>query len=59
MLSKWLQILPMVIYKWLAKRFCEITTIGNSVWVLASKDILIKKSKKIFLNKNPKEVKND
>ena len=46
MLGFLLQILPVVIYKWLAKRFCETTKIGNSDWVIASKDILIKKDQK-------------
>jgi len=47
MLSKILQILPVFIYKWIARKFCEEigAFIGKKTWVMPAPDILILKKK--------------
>ena len=41
MLAKWLQILPVFIYRILAKRYCETITLAGLEIKTASKDVLI------------------
>ena len=41
MIAKWLQILPVCIYKILAKRYCETITLDGLEIKTASKDVLI------------------
>lgn len=42
MLAKWLQILPVFVYKRIAKKYCEKVSVGGVTVVTASKDVLIK-----------------
>jgi hypothetical protein len=46
MLAKWTQILPVFIYKYIAKKLCAtIITIGNIPCIQPDNDILIRKNK--------------
>lgn len=42
MLRPWLQVLPVFIYKWIAKMNCSVTFISASNYVQPAEDILFK-----------------
>lgn len=43
MLAKWTELLPVFIYKWLARKFCEQVTVQNDFWCIANRNILVRK----------------
>ena len=45
-MKTWVKLLPLFVVKWLAGRHCERTTIGNQVFVIAFKDVLIAAERK-------------
>jgi hypothetical protein len=42
MLPKWLQILPVFVYKWIARRCCRKVWFQGIIWVQADEYIAIK-----------------
>jgi hypothetical protein len=42
MMKKAYQILPVILYKWLARKYCERVKLQDVVWRIADTDILIK-----------------